>query len=222
MLPFLLCIILTCAPAVAFAQVSYANDQRPFWTEQSSFTLGDTLYVIGVATKAASVEAGRQLAFTNGLEEIRNYSQLTNLENLLVETQRTFEEPQKDGTVSVWRLLQVPLHALRGIKGGARVVRGSGSKLPEVSQMAEPSSPSRQFTTSRVDKHRDRSVIVEKPTPTQKFPSVEVPLPAVPLHLTHVIKGWSRTSAGQLAIESEERRDWQVPLFNAADLSYDR
>jgi hypothetical protein len=96
---------------------SRANDQRPFWTEQSSFTIGDALYAIGVATNAASVEEGRQAAFANGLGEIRNYyGPVSNLDNVLIETQMTYEEPQQNGRVSVWRLLQVSLDSLRMVK----------------------------------------------------------------------------------------------------------
>ena len=228
------------------APISYAsNDHRPFWTEQASFTFDDTLYVIGVATKATSVEAGRQAAFINGLAEIRNYAQVDNLDGLQTATQMTFEESQGDGTVSIWRLLRVSLGALsearvgqnrtkmrlRGVKEGVREVQ-------QVSRNVAPIAPSTGFTTGP-DKQRDRSVILEKPelprasveaasraTPTLKPASVKINLPDapsvadIPTRSTHVIKGWSRTSAGQLAIEAEDRRDWQVPLFNAADLSY--
>ena len=112
MLRFILTVIFT----ILTASISYASD-RPFWTEQSSFTIGDALYAIGVATNAASVEEGRQAAFANGLGEIRNYyGPVSNLDNVLIETQMTYEEPQQNGRVSVWRLLQVSLDSLRMVK----------------------------------------------------------------------------------------------------------
>lgn len=207
--------------------ISYANtEQRPFWTEQSSYTLGNTLYTIGVSTHSPSVEAGRQAAFTNGLAEIRNYAQVENLDGLLVETQMTFAEPQGDGTVSIWRLLRVPLDALREVK-----MRQRGIEV----------ASSRQSTT-RADKQQDQSVTVAKPEPPARVvrlasnasetcskpnPSnVKVNLPDapsvadIPPHVTHVIKGWSRVSAGQLAIDAEDRRDWQIPLVKSSELSY--
>ena len=96
---------------------SRANDQRPFWTEQSSFTIGDALYAIGVATNAASVEEGRQAAFANGLGEIRNYyGPVSNLDGVVIETQMTYQEAQQNGRVSVWRLLEVSLDSLRMVK----------------------------------------------------------------------------------------------------------
>jgi hypothetical protein len=106
----LLFIALTLTPSI-----SYASD-RPFWTEQASFTFDDTLYAIGVATNAPSSEAGRQAAFTNRLNEIRNYAQVDTLNNLQVETQMTFEQPQSDGRVSVWRLLRVSMDGLRAVR----------------------------------------------------------------------------------------------------------
>jgi hypothetical protein len=96
--------------------ISSANDQRPFWTEQAAFVFDNELYAIGVATNATSAEAGRQAAFEHGLDEIRNYGQVSNLNNLQVETQMTFEEPQSNGRVSVWRLLRVSMDGLRMVK----------------------------------------------------------------------------------------------------------
>jgi hypothetical protein len=214
------------------SSTTYAStEQRPFWTEQASYTLGDTLYAIGVATKATSVEAGRQTAFTNGLEEIRNYAQVDNLEGLQVATQMTYEEPQSNGTVSIWRLLRVSVEGLRMLKARTR----ESQKVPEVSRVAVPIAPQRSSTSGRFNfpeggkegpaKQADEYVIVKKPelpraTPTLKSANVPVKLPDIPPHVTHVIKGWSRVSAGQLSIDSEERRDWQIPLVKSSELSY--
>jgi len=85
-------VVLTISAAHSITYASTAND-RPPWTEQSSFVLGDTLYAIGTASNAQTSEAGRQAAFINGLEEIRNYGQLSDLDGLMIETQRTYEQP---------------------------------------------------------------------------------------------------------------------------------
>jgi hypothetical protein len=109
--------ILTLILTVLTASISYASSDRPFWTEQSSFTIGDSLYAIGVATNAASVEEGRQAAFANGLGEIRNYyGPVSNLDGVVIETQMTYQEAQQNGRVSVWRLLEVSLDSLRMVK----------------------------------------------------------------------------------------------------------
>ena len=86
------------------------HENQPFWTEKSAFVEGDDLFVVGVATKARSVEEGRKQAFEQGKIELMNYAQITSLEaqGLVIETQMTYEEPNPDGTVTVYRLLRVP------------------------------------------------------------------------------------------------------------------
>jgi hypothetical protein len=99
-----------------------AKDARPFWTEKSSFIEGDELFVVGVASKARTVEEGRRQAFDQGKIELMNFAQITSLEaqGLVVETQMTFEEPNADGTVTVYRLLRVPASKLVSIQGHLR------------------------------------------------------------------------------------------------------
>lgn len=96
-----------------------AKDARPFWTEKSSFIEGEELFVVGVASKARTVEEGRRQAFEQGKVELMNFAQITTLETqgLVIETQMTFEEPNADGTVTVYRLLRVPASKLVGIQG---------------------------------------------------------------------------------------------------------
>lgn len=96
-----------------------AKDARPFWAEKSSFIEGEELFVVGVASKARTVEEGRRQAFEQGKVELMNFAQITSLEaqGLVIETQMTFEEPNADGTVTVYRLLRVPASKLVGIQG---------------------------------------------------------------------------------------------------------
>lgn len=95
------------------------HENQPFWTEKSAFVEGDDLFVVGVATKARSVEEGRKQAFEQGKIELMNYAQVTSLEaqGLVIETQMTYEEPSPDGTVTVYRLLRVPAAKLVAIQG---------------------------------------------------------------------------------------------------------
>ncbi|MEO7859166.1 MAG: hypothetical protein ABIU05_01780 [Nitrospirales bacterium] len=95
------------------------KDARPFWTEKSSFIEGEELFVVGVASKARTVEEGRRQAFEQGKVELMNFAQITSLEaqGLVIETQMTFEEPNADGTVTVYRLLRVPASKLVSIQG---------------------------------------------------------------------------------------------------------
>ena len=96
-----------------------AKDTRPFWTEKSAFIEGDELFVVGIATKAKTAEDGRQQAFERGKIELMNYAQVTTLEakGLAIETQMTFEESNADGSVTVYRLLRVPVDKLLAIQG---------------------------------------------------------------------------------------------------------
>lgn len=96
-----------------------AKDARPFWAEKSSFIEGEELFVVGVASRARTVEEGRRQAFEQGKVELMNFAQITSLEaqGLVIETQMTFEEPNADGTVTVYRLLRVPASKLVGIQG---------------------------------------------------------------------------------------------------------
>ncbi|MBI5316856.1 MAG: hypothetical protein HZB34_12890 [Nitrospirae bacterium] len=77
------------------------------------------MFVVGVASKARTVEQGRRQAFEQGKVELMNFAQITNLEaqGLVIETQMTFEEPNADGTVTVYRLLRVPASKLVAIQG---------------------------------------------------------------------------------------------------------
>ena len=95
------------------------HENQPFWTEKSAFVEGDDLFVVGVATKARSVEEGRKQAFEQGKIELMNYAQITSLEaqGLVIETQMTYEEPNPEGTVTVYRLLFVPVAKLVAIQG---------------------------------------------------------------------------------------------------------
>lgn len=101
------------------ASITWAKEARPFWTERSAFVEGDELFVVGVASRAHSVEEGRKQAFENGKVELMNYAQLTSLEaqGLVIETQMTYEEANADGTVTVYRLLRVPASKLVAIQG---------------------------------------------------------------------------------------------------------
>lgn len=96
-----------------------AKDSRPFWAEKSAFIEGDDLFVVGVASRARTVEEGRRQAFEQGKTELMNYAQVTNLEaqGLVVETQMTYEEPNPDGTITIYRLLRVPASKLVAIQG---------------------------------------------------------------------------------------------------------
>ncbi len=99
-----------------YTGVSAARDNRPFWTERSTRILGDDLYVVGVASRAKTTEEGRQLAFEHGKQELLNFTQAASLNGLTIDTQMTYEEHNEDGSVTVFRLLRVPIPKLLALK----------------------------------------------------------------------------------------------------------
>lgn len=103
---------------IAVAALGATYNERPWWAERAAFVEGDTLFAVGVASRAKTVEEGRQQAFERGLVELTNYAQITSLEaqGLVIETQMTFEEPNADGTVNVYRLLRVPIAKLLSVQ----------------------------------------------------------------------------------------------------------
>src|SRR3972149_10070390 len=86
-------------------------EKRPFWSEKSSYVEGDVLYVVGVATQKGSIEESRQSAFDNGVIEIMNYSQISDvskIRGLIIDTQMTYQE-NVNNTWTVFRLMKVRL-----------------------------------------------------------------------------------------------------------------
>lgn len=108
-LPFL---FILCLLALPPSGGTHSVTDRPYWTERSSFIVGDHLFAVGVATRASTIEEGRQKAFEHGILEIMNYSQSPHVSELVIETQMTFEEPHPDRTFTVFRLLKVSLPKL--------------------------------------------------------------------------------------------------------------
>ena len=89
---------------------------RPFWTEQAMFRFGEDLFFVGRSTCAPSAEVGRQRAYQAAIQEILNYTRVTEIVNVQIETQMIYEEPNpefcREGQASVWRLLRAPAQRL--------------------------------------------------------------------------------------------------------------
>ena len=98
--------------------VEAGRESRPFWAEKSAYIEGEDLFVVGVASKAKSLEEGRQQAFERGKIELMNFAQVATLEaqGLVIETQMTYEEVNPDETFTVFRLLRVPSRKLGAIQ----------------------------------------------------------------------------------------------------------
>ena len=119
---------------IAVTALGTTYNERPWWTERSSFVFGDTIYAVGVASHAQSIEEGRQKAFENGKRELQNLIQLSSLEGLVIGTQMTYEEPHDDGTVTVYRLLHVPSEQLLRSKEEPKSQHQANASLSSATQ----------------------------------------------------------------------------------------
>jgi hypothetical protein len=140
LLSFLLLII----PPYAFDPAWADSLNRPFWTEQAMFQVGDDLFFVGQASCAKTSEAGRQQAFGHGMREILNYAQTRDTSGLSIDTQMVFEETASPGcsrsTVTVWRLLRVDAHRLMKLAAVGR--------RPQTIEAKQPSSMPRTLPLS--------------------------------------------------------------------------
>lgn len=86
-----------------------AKQDRPFWTEKSSYKANGKVYFVGVASNSPSLEAGRLAAFKHAQRQLAlylGYSQDQLLDGVSLDTQMTFDEPIDNG-YQVWRLTYV-------------------------------------------------------------------------------------------------------------------
>lgn len=101
---------------MVISSTASAGNNRPFWTEKSSYLEGKRLFAVGIASNVATIEEGRKIAFQNGKQEISNFLQITDLEELIIETQMTFEEINPDKSYTVFRLLKVESQEITKLK----------------------------------------------------------------------------------------------------------
>ena len=93
-------------------------DERPFWTEKSTFIEGDVLFAVGVASNSITVEDGREKAFQKGRLEVMNYAQIADMEEsgVALETQMTYEEKNPNGSYNVYRLIKTDIKKLLSVQ----------------------------------------------------------------------------------------------------------
>jgi len=87
--------------------LSVMGETRPFWTEKSSFVEGAKLYVVGVATHAKSLEEGRIASINHAKKELEELVGSKVKSGVPLTTQMTYEEQEKDGRITVFRLLYI-------------------------------------------------------------------------------------------------------------------
>ena len=105
---------------------------QPFWTEKSTYSDGEYLFAVGIATNASNKEDGRIEAFKNGEKEICNLKGVAELPGLEIRTQMTCEEEHEDGTYTIYRLLNVREDALKKAVHPPKSNRSSTSASKEL------------------------------------------------------------------------------------------
>ena len=107
--------ILILASAVLLLASESANAaDRPFWTEKSTYEEGSELFIVGVGSNVTSVESAREKATASAQHEIQSYL-MTN-RPVRLDSHMTFEETNKDGTITSFRLFTLPLKDLQAMK----------------------------------------------------------------------------------------------------------
>lgn len=117
------------------------------------FRFGDELFFTGRSSCAPTAEEGRQRAYESAVQEVLNYTQLSRLAGIPIETQMLFEEPSSPGcppgAVSVWRLLRIPEMMVETLAKRAR-------QMPHLAQpKAEPVTQPIRDLTLRVGMSRE-------------------------------------------------------------------
>ncbi|MBI3611252.1 MAG: hypothetical protein HY204_11215 [Nitrospirae bacterium] len=156
--------------------VTAKDDKRPFWTEKSSYIEGADLFVVGVASNEKTVEKARKIAFENGKVELMNFAQVTDLESkgLIIETQMTFEDPHDDGTVTVYRLLRVPIDRLLKIQENVKT-QGESNTIALKKIQAELKDKKREMESTIEEVHQlEESLLMHTRRVEEKQKEVEL------------------------------------------------
>lgn len=95
------------------ASVAFSKEIAPPWTEKTAWIEGEELRVTGLASHAKSREQGRQEAYENGIREIDNFFQSIGGEIPPILTQMIYEEPEADGSFTIYRLLKVKINSTK-------------------------------------------------------------------------------------------------------------
>ncbi|MBA5865373.1 MAG: hypothetical protein GDA67_01605 [Nitrospira sp. CR1.3] len=83
------------------------SNSKPFWLDRAMFIHEEWLFVVGVATKAHTIEEGRTRSLDAARGELRGIEPKYLEQN--VETKDMYEEQALDGTYTVYRLIVVKL-----------------------------------------------------------------------------------------------------------------
>jgi hypothetical protein len=140
-------------------RASYADDVKPFWTEKSSYIEGNNLYVVGIASNAPSVESGRKQAFENGKSEIINFTQISDLEGLLIKTQMTYEE-ERNNKYNIYRLMYVDYEGINSLK--IKKIEQTKRNYHRLQQKQEQEIKIRKNALSRLSENKEELASLDK------------------------------------------------------------
>lgn len=142
-----------------FTRAVYAEPVKPFWTEKSSYIEGEKLYVVGIASNADSVESGRMQAFANGKSEIMNFTQISNLEGLLITTQMTYEE-EINNKYNVYRLMYVDYESINSLKN--KKIELTRKNYERLQQKQQHEIAVKRDALNRLNKNKEEITFLDK------------------------------------------------------------
>ena len=140
-------------------RIAGADNVKPFWTEKSSYIEGDKLYVVGIASGAPTVEAGRMQAFENGKNEIMNFTQISDLEGLVINTQMTYEDELSD-RYNVYRLMYVDYEGVNALKN--RSIEQTRRNYQRLQQKQEQEILIRRNALNQLSKYEEELALLDK------------------------------------------------------------
>ena len=140
-------------------RVSYADYVKPFWAEKSSYIEGNNLYVIGIASNASTVEAGRMRAFENGKSEIMNFTQISDLEGLIIRTQMTYEE-ERNNKYNIYRLMYVDYEDINALKN--KKIEQAQKNYQRLKQKQQQEIKIREDALSRLSENKEELASLDK------------------------------------------------------------
>ena len=145
-------VIIACGLLMSTSLSQAYAEQRPFWTEKTTFIEGNTLYAVGVTTNSRKLEEGRELAFQRGRFEVMNYAQIANLRGtgITLETQMTYEEQNRDGSYNVYRLLKTDVRKLMSVQKAQQ--NTTQARMKELNHIMEVNRAlTESFVTKRLE-----------------------------------------------------------------------
>lgn len=102
----------------------------PTWIQKTSYVENGRIYAVGISVDTPSIEAGREEAFLQAKQEIRNFAQIHDISGVDIRTERAYQVRHMDRTFTVYRMVSVDLKALKEWKKAVLVATNPAAPPP--------------------------------------------------------------------------------------------